>query len=51
MQYKDKSQQAFLIIYLICILLFIYFLLCRSRWVSHLKNRSAHKSVGTTDLD
>ncbi len=25
MQYKDTSQQAFLIIYLICILSFIYF--------------------------
>ncbi len=51
MQYKDTSQQAFLIIYLICILSFIYFSLGRSRWVSHLKSRSAHKSVGTPDLD
>ncbi len=33
MQYKDTSQQAFLISYLICILSFIYFLLGRSRWV------------------
>ncbi len=30
MQYKDTSQQAFLIIYLICILSFIYFSLGRS---------------------
>ncbi len=30
MQYKDKSWQAFLIIYLICILSFIYFPLGRS---------------------
>ncbi len=37
MQYKDTSQQAFLIIYLICILSFIYFSLGRSRWVSHFK--------------
>ncbi len=51
MQYKDTSQQAFLIIYLICIWSFIYFSLGRSRWVSHLKSRSAHKSVGTPDLD
>ncbi len=45
MQYKDSSQQAFLIIYLICILSFIYFSLGRFRWVSHLKSRSAHKKV------
>ncbi len=31
MQYKDTSQQAFFIIYLICILSFIYFSLGRSR--------------------
>ncbi len=35
MQYKDTSQQAFLIIYLICILSFIYYSLGRSWWVSH----------------
>ncbi len=46
MQYKDTSQQAFLIIYLICTLSFIYFSLGRSRWVSHLKSRSAHKKCG-----
>ncbi len=45
MQYNDTSQQAFLIIYLICIWSFIYFSLGRSRWVSHLKSRSAHKKV------
>ncbi len=33
MQHKDTSQQAFLIIYLMCILSFIYFSLGRSRWV------------------
>ncbi len=42
---KYTSQQAFLIIYLICILSFIYFSLGRSRWVSHLKSRSEHKKV------
>ncbi len=51
MQYKDTSQLDFVIIYLICILSFIYFSLGRSRGVSHLKSRSAHKSVGTPDLD
>ncbi len=45
MQYKDTSQQAFLIIYLICILSFIYFSLGRSLWVSHLKNWSTHTKV------
>ncbi len=33
MQHKDTSQQAFLIIYLMCILSFIYFSLGRSRGV------------------
>ncbi len=34
MQHKDTSQQAFLIIYLMCILSFIYFSLGRiSVWV------------------
>ncbi len=51
MQYKDISQQAFLIIYLICILSFIYFSLGRSWYVSHLKSISTHKSVGIPDLD
>ncbi len=49
MQYKYTSKQAFLIIYLICILSFIYFSLGRSPRVSHLISRQ--KSVGTTDLD
>ncbi len=47
MQYKDTSQQAFLIIYLICVLSFIYFSLDTYRWVSHLK--STQKGVGTLD--
>ncbi len=41
MHYKDTSQQAFLIIYFICILFYVS--LGRSRWVYHLKSRSTHK--------
>ncbi len=49
MQYKDTTQEAFLIIYLICILstwfIYLFYSLVRSRYVSHLKSRAAHKKV------
>ncbi len=52
MQYKDTSQQAFLFrpIYFICILLFIYFSLGRSREFLIWKVDPHAKSVGTPGL-
>ncbi len=48
MQHKDTSQQAFLIIYLICIWSFIYFSLGRSQFYSKVY---PHRKLLINDLD